>query len=360
MSIKNDPFNKLDPYFLAYNKIDPQIDYDVFYLKPEEIINEKRIDIIVKYYYIKARESGHNLGLAREIYEKHIEAFSDGTFQEHGNKDKNSIEQYISTFNQLIDDFKENGFDEDKSYIPVGKDNEMLDGSHRAACALYYKQKIKVVKFPDLGVSYDFEFFRKRHLDEFYLDFIAKEYVNLKQETYVLFAWPKIGNHENLAYIDKMMNQGECRVIYKKKLAIDHSSLWHLIFNIYKDEHWIGYKGNGFKLVDHKRDLCYDQNGMLGVYLIECSSLSSLTEKKQLLRDYFAVEKSSVHTTDTYEESIEILDFILDKDYDRLLHEDFLNNRDSKYTFKKHVMRKLRYFYRKLMNIIKKIIGMPV
>ena len=210
------PFNKLDPYFLAYHKINDQTEHTVFKIKVKDLINPKRIDIIIKYYYIKARERGENLELAKEMYSKHIEAFSDGTFQEHGNKEKDSLEKYIEIFDTIIDDFKVNGFNKEKSLIPIGQDKEILDGSHRVACALYFCKEIKVVQFPSLSVDYGFDFFRGRYLDEFYLDFIAKEYVNLGKQIYLLILWGKAGLDKNILYIEKILNQKGSSIIYKK------------------------------------------------------------------------------------------------------------------------------------------------
>lgn len=329
-------------------------------MEAKELINHKRIDLVVKYYYIKARETGQNLEMAREMYEKHIEAFTDGTFTEQGNKKKNSIDKYLETFHALIEDFRENGFNEEISLIPVGKDNEILDGAHRAACAIYFNKRVKVVRFPHLSVDYGFDFFKRRLLDDFYLDFIAKEYVNLKKEGYVMFVWPKVGTDKNMDYIEKVLNADECTIIYKKRLTVDKSELWNLIFQIYKDEHWIGYKGNKFKSVDDKRNLCYDEGGRLGIYILSCPSTEYLVHQKEKLRAYFGVEKASLHTTDTYEQSIEILDKILDKDHDQLLYEEFINNRDTQFTFKKHLMRKTRYYYRRTIDLIKGLLGRPV
>lgn len=350
----------LDPYFVSYNKIDKDSEHSVFYMKPQDLVNKKRVDIVVKHYYIKARETDENLELAEEIYIKHIQAFSDGTFHEQGNKDKNSIEKYIEVFNKLIDDFKERGFDEEISIIPIGGDEEILDGSHRVACALYFNKQVKVIKFPHLSVDYGFEFFRKRLLDEFYLDFIAKEYVNLKKQVYALFVWPRIGSNENIRYIEKSLDKEDFDIIYKKRLKLGKRELWNLIFYAYKDEHWVRHNPNYFELINEKRDLCYDPEGYLYVYILNCTRVETLSEKKEILRKHFGVGKSSIHTTDTYEESIEILDVILDKDYDKIFYENFLKTKKSYNTLTKRIRRKFRYIYRRIVNMIKTMIGKPV
>lgn len=352
--------HRLDPYFKDYNKIDESSQHEIFYMEAQDLINKKRIDIIVKYYYIKARESGENMEFAQELYKKHIEAFSDGTFTEEGNKDKNSIERYIETFDKIIDSFKEKGFDEEVSLIPVGRDREILDGSHRVACAIYFNSKVKVIQFKGLGVDYGFGFFRQRVLDEFYLDFIAKEYVNLKKDVYAIFAWPRVGKDENIEAIEDVLNSDGCDIIYKKKLKFDREGLWNLVFNTYKEEHWIGYKGNGFKRGRWKLDSCYDEDGDLIVYILECDSLACLTSKKESLREYFGLGKASIHSADTHEEVVEVLDFLLDEDYDKLLYENFLKEKEKKYDFKNHLKRKARYGYRITINMIKRVLARPV
>lgn len=351
---------KLDPYFVSYNKLDKDSEHSIFYIKAEELVNKKRIDIIVKHYYIKARETGENLELAEDMYKKHIQAFTNGTFQEQGNKEKTSIENYIEVFNKMIDDFKERGFDEELSIIPVGVDGEILDGAHRVSCALYFNKQVKVIKFPNLSVDYGFEFFRKRLLDEFYLDFIAKEYVNLKRQVYALFVWPRIGKDENIKYIEESLDKDNFNIIYKKQLKLDKRELWNLVFNIYKDEQWIRHNHNYFESVKEKRDLCYDSKGYLYVYVLSCLTVESLTQKKEMLREHFGVGKSSVHTTDTYEESAEILDIILDKDYDKILYENFLKTKKLRCGLIKWIKRKLIYIYQRTKNIKNKITGKPV
>lgn len=354
------PLNKLDNYFLNYNKITEDMEYEIFDIYAKDIITVNRIDLVVKYYYIECREKNQNLDFAKELYEKHIEAFSDGTFSEQGNLSKNSIEKYIEVFDNLIDDFKENGFSSDISIIPIGKNYELLDGSHRTACAAYFNQKIKVIRFPNLSVDYGFKFFKRRLLDEFYLDFIAKEFVALKDNIYILFAWPKIAENRNIKVIDRILEKKQCKVIYRKRLKFNREELRSLVFQIYKDEHWIGNNKNNFKGINLKTDLCYDKSGCVEIYILDCSSLELLVMAKEEIRDIFGIGKSSTHSTDTKEETMELINFILDKNFHKLLCNSFQTNRSLKYSWIKYFGRKIRHTYRVTINNIKHIFGKSV
>lgn len=353
-----EPFNKLDKYFLEYNKITEETVYEIFDICAVDLFTANRIDLVVKYYYIECREKKFNLDFAKELYTKHIEAFTDGTFTEHGNPNKNSIEKYFEVFNHLIDNFKEKGYTPDISLIPVGKNYEILDGSHRTACAAYFNQKVKVIRFPKLSVNYDLNFFRRRLLDDYYLDFMAKRYLDINDKVYLLFSWPK--TKRRTYYIKDVLEKHQCKVIYTKKLKFNRDVFWHLIYQIYKNEHWIGYIKNNFKGITEKAELCYDPNGYLGLYILECPSLEALSIAKDELRIFFGIGKSSIHTSDTKEETIEILNFILNKNCQQLLHNSFHKNKNINHSIKKYFGRKVRHAYRVIINKIKVNIGKPV
>lgn len=356
----NNTLNKLDKYFLSYNKITQDTEYEVFEIDPKELITERRIDLVVKYYYIQCRENNENISFARELYDKHIEAFTDGTFQEHGNKHKNSIDRYIETFHNLIDEFKKKGFDSSISIIPIGKNYELLDGSHRVACAAYFKQRIKVARFPDLSVDYGIKFFKLRLLDDYYLDFIVKEYAALKNNIQLLIAWPKIAESRKLNVVQEILDKNGCKIIYKKKLRFSREELWNLIFQIYKQEHWIGHTKNNFEGITLKADLCYDNNGLLEVYVIDTPSIEMLNSAKQKIREFFLIGKSSIHTTDSKKETLDILMFIFDKNYNTLLYDSVQQLKEMKYCRIRYFFRKIRHVYRVTVNRIKRLVGKPV
>lgn len=351
---------RLDSYFKAYNKINEEVDYQLEEINPKQLLNSRRIDLVVKYYYIKARETGENLAFAQELYGKHLEAFSDGTFEEQGNPEKDSLGKYFEVFDALIDDFKKGGFDATRSVLPVGGHGEILDGSHRTACALYFESPVTIIRFPAITVDYGFDFFRKRLLDDYYLDFIAKEYVMLKEQVDTLLVWPKAGKNKNIKYIEAALKRHNFEVIYQKKFAVSQAVLEDLVYHLYREEPWVGFSRENFQNIKNKADLCYDADGYLMIYLLEGSDLQKLTDFKEKLRAHFQMEKSSVHTTDSHQETVDLVNFLFDKDYEQLLHQNFLNRKEIDHTFTRVLHRKLRYHYRRGLNKIKKILKKPV
>ena len=142
---KEYPYNLLTHYLIDGNKITPEMPYEIEEIEARKLLTPERIDLMAKWFYIDAKVQGADMAYAREIYAKHIEAFSEGTFTEPGTEEKNTIEKYYFAFDELIEDIRENGFDSQKSLVPVGKDNVLLDGAHRCACVAYFGKKVKVI-----------------------------------------------------------------------------------------------------------------------------------------------------------------------------------------------------------------------
>lgn len=351
---------RLDTYFKEYNGINEDENYLTYKMNPKELINPRRIDLIVKYYYIKSRETGEDVEFAKELYGKHIEAFTDGTFEEHGNKEKNSLDKYLEIFDELIDSFKEEGFNAERSVLPIGGNNELLDGSHRTACALYFETEVTVMKFPELSVDYGFDFFRRRLLDEMYLDFIAKEYVRLNEAVSTLVVWPIVGTKKNKQFIEAEIKRQGAQIIYHKSYHMTREALEDFVFTIYRQEHWVGFNLENFHGVKEKASFGYDEKGQLILYVLEGISFEQLDRIKEKLRADFQVGKSSIHTGDTHEESVEMVNFMFAQDYKQRLHQNFMDRKDIDHTFTRYVHRKLRYFYRVTINQLKRLFKKPV
>jgi hypothetical protein len=113
----------LTEHFCSAYQIDFTKDYKIETIKARDLMVSERIDLIAKYKYIEHKEKGFDMTFVKEVYENHIEAFSLGSFSEPGNNSKDSIEKYLSTFDYLINEIKENGIDQNVSVVPVGANN---------------------------------------------------------------------------------------------------------------------------------------------------------------------------------------------------------------------------------------------
>lgn len=210
--------HELTPYFCETYGIDRDKDYPVEWVDSRTLLVSERLDLVAKLKYIEARENGRITPFIRECYVKHIEAFSYGTFKESGSPEKDTIEKYFASFDQLIDAIKISGFEKDKSVVPVGKDNVLLDGAHRVSAAIYFNKKVPIIRLPDAKVTYDAAYFRKRLLDRRCLDFLVLEYAKLKETVQLAYVFPAIVSKLSYAQkIRKAINQ-EGKLIYSIKI----------------------------------------------------------------------------------------------------------------------------------------------
>jgi hypothetical protein len=103
-------------------------------------LNESRLDIICKYLYVKNHIEGTDKDIIR-LYKEVILARTGGCEPPDpyiiNQASKNNIEDYINSFNTLINSFKVKRFN--NQYPVHWAVNGWITGSHRIACALYFE-----------------------------------------------------------------------------------------------------------------------------------------------------------------------------------------------------------------------------
>ncbi|WP_053954705.1 hypothetical protein [Inediibacterium massiliense] len=302
----------LTDYFCDSYNIDDDFEFVIETINARELIVPERIDLVAKYKYVEFYEKGYKVNFIKELYKAHVEAFTMGKYEEPGNKKKNSIDIFFQDFHETIESIKSCGFDETISVIPVGKSNAILDGAHRVAIAAYFNMDISIIRFEHIGVQYDINFFKRRLLDEKYLNYLITQYTKIKNNVYVACIWPKASNRESRDLADKLINKST-KVISKHNTVLNYQGLKNLMSQIYSHQDWIGTYENNFKGVDNKAIKCYEKGAPLLLYTFECESLIKVLELKEKVRDIFKIENHSIHITDNSEESYQLTSLLLNR-----------------------------------------------
>lgn len=144
-----------------------------------DLLSEHRFDLYAKLYYIKYYQT--NLDKAIRVYANHIKAFNPD-WKEPGREDKQNLDDFLLTFNYLIDYFKNNEFDSSKSLIPINQDNIILDGAHRIAALAYWNRNVVVAQFNNImpKCTFDYSYFINRGLPLDIANTIAHEMISWK------------------------------------------------------------------------------------------------------------------------------------------------------------------------------------
>ncbi len=287
---------KLTEYFLRENYIDTTKKYIIEKVPAKELICANRFDLMAKLIYIDAFEKNMDMDWAINIYSDNINAFSCGTFKEPGTERKNSLEKYINQFGDLITDIKDNGFDEKKSIIPIGKDNIILDGAHRVAVAAYYNKDVSIIRFPELKRKYNYEYFRKYLMSAINMGYMANEYARICGGCFMACIWP-VADNEKIAEVTKLIKDvGE--IVYEQDVYLTYQGMCNFMAQIYGHQAWTGSIDSHFEGVKAKVNCCYNKKNPVHTYLFEANNLDVVLELKNRIRGLFDLGNHSVHISD--------------------------------------------------------------
>lgn len=309
-----------------------------------------RFDFIAKYLYIKYYEKDYQSNFYLDLYKKHIEVFNK-CWEHPGTKTK--IQDFIESFNKLIESFKKNGFNEEFP-IEVGKNKVLNNGIHRLAIS-YYNNIDPLIKNIDCNGCdiYIYDFFKNRNdywrrdnekyvnLDEIYLDTMALEYVRLNKNIFPIVLYPKSQNYlnkENREQLDETTEKYGC-IYYKKKVKLSERGMINLIKEMYRGEKWLG--GN-YPIDYHTKEkvnIAYNHN-YLELILVNINNINELRKLKDDCRKLFPLEKNSLHIPDNYTDGFRICSSLLNEN-----SITYLNNAQTDLYFKSERMNKLQNYF---------------
>ena len=302
------PFSLLTEYFVRENNINVNDTYEIVTIPARELIGANRFDLMAKWIYIDAREKQVDMSWATEVYYDNINAFSCGKFTEPGTEEKNSFQRYLTEFEKLIADIKNNGFDSSKSIIPVGKNNILLDGSHRVAVAAYYHKDITIIRFPKLTREYNYVYFRNYLMSDKSMGYMATYYAHIKSNCYMACLWPV----SDLSHYSEVKQEIEQigQIIYDQDVYLTYQGMKNFMVQIYGHQAWTGSIENHFDGVKGKTDACYKGGQAVRTILFEADSFNEVVEVKRRIRSIFGLENHSVHISDNQAETEAMVDLL--------------------------------------------------
>lgn len=329
------PFNLITQYVIENNHIDMSLSYEISEIPARELIAYNRFDLMAKWMYIDAKEKGLTAGCGYRVYYDNIHAFSCGRFSEPGTAEKDSFAKYIDDLDRLIVEMKGKGFDASKSLIPLGMNDDVIDGSHRVSTAAYYDKKVTVIRFPELKRvnHYDYAFFRKYLMSDVSMGYMAIQYAHLKENCYMACLWPKADRSRMDEVESKLQSIGH--IVYAQDVYLTYQGMCNLMTQAYGHQAWTGSIENHFSGVRGKVDACYQEKWPVRTYLFEAPDMDSVVDIKRQIREIFQIQNHSVHISDNWNETIDMVELLYNRN-----SVDFMNRANPyKYSM---VYRKIR------------------
>ena len=283
-------------------------------------ITPERFDLIAKYLYIKFYEKKIKSNFFIELYHKHLLTFNKCYEPKDPNlphqKSKNNINEFIESFNFLINDIKNKGFNENFP-IPIGKNNIIINGSHRLMVSYFFNIQPKFIIINKNGdKKYNFNFFSNRKkgfpkLDLIYTDTIALEYIRHNKKLRAMIIYPIANHKNNISNIFNIIHQYGY-IYYIKRINLNMNGVNNLIKELYRGEEWIG--GLFPKGVSGKTKKCVSNYKYPTILiLISIIDTNKLIELKEKCRKIFNLEKHSLHMTDYQKDTYRVGCSLLNK-----------------------------------------------
>lgn len=273
-------------------------EYQVISLQALDLLTWNRFDLAFKLLYLSLLSK--NKDLAEEIYFYDIRSQTHGKFSEYGNEEKDSLNKYIQEFEHTFSSMQTNGFDANKSLIPLATDRSIFNGAHRIASAIYLEEEIKCIQLDQQPHTADFHFFYNRNVPYQTLDQVAIKFIEYAKNVHLAFLWPSgIGFKEEAE--KKFSN-----IVYKKEIRLSPKGGYNLLFELYKHMDWIGTTKNEFSGIKQKLIECFPNFESFTVIAFQADSLDEVRKIKEEVRQVYNIGFSSIHITDTKEEAMRI------------------------------------------------------
>lgn len=304
------PVDKLPQCHIAYPD---DADYIIEKIPARQLLDSRRMDFYAKLLYIDHYIKKLDMAFARELYLAHVAAVTGYTNAEKGNPEKNTAEKFISTFENLIDNISVNGFNPEKSLIPVDADGYVVDGAHRVCIAAYFDMAVTVIHFKDwrTGYSMNWQWLDRQLLPLTYQDTIALEFCRWHENLYMACLWPQSFTlPKEKEQADKLI-EGTVTIVYRRKVKLNSIGLRNFLMQIYGHMDWIGNVDNHFAGVNAKlKEVEHKGIDKVEFYLLEADSYETIFNLKQEVRKIYNIGLSSIHITDNIRETRQIADLI--------------------------------------------------
>lgn len=301
-------------------------EYKTYEISPTQLNLDKRIDIIIKLICIPQIVDSTNLNSSylESLYKEHIKCITQGSFKEAGSDSKHSFELFKDEFKDLCLSISKNGFDEDISLVPVTSDFTPINGAHRIATALYYGVNIKIVVIPEIkNVNYGLDFFRKRYLDERFINSAIIKLFEISDKYVLGVTWPA----SNIS--PEMLSRSfSNNIIDIKTSMLTREGCHNIVCEAYSEEAWLGTADNNYNGAWGKVVPCLgNNNNPANFFILKLNDTDSVIDLKESLRTKIGIGKHSIHICDDNIDSLPLLKYIYNINFEKIV-----NNSHYKYT----------------------------
>jgi FkbM family methyltransferase len=294
----------LNPHLLNFLKIESQ--HEVMSVDAAQLMTPARLDVMAKYVYAREWVKNIKTEWGARVFHEHLRIWNE--FREGDGSGKFSFEHYRNSFDQLLTEFRDNGFDERLGLIPVGSNDIIIDGSHRLAAALACSCPVKIVRFDVQPAEYDYQYFRERGLSEEILDDMVLQYCRLDSSVRVAVLFP-VAQGRDQEIFELIRECGP--IVYRKDIIVSRNGRANLIRLLYRNESWLGDGDRPTPgMLHHVNNRFVDYVPVKLIFFVGKDENAN-RRLKERIRALFDLGNDSVHINDRHAQTVEIAESVL-------------------------------------------------
>jgi hypothetical protein len=262
------------------------------------VINVKdRFDLGVKLKLAKRISQGYSCGaLTREYLQ--LLYFWNGLKEPGSNKA--GAENFVASFRDMVAKEKDRETQQ-MPPIPVNQAGYIQNGSHRLATALAL-HKTPIFCLVNGCQNYNYLYFKKFNGGRGYvpeslrLKMLLRNFQSLDKKIKVAVIFPRAMAKDEGVYAEEIIKDN---IVWDESYDISEKQLEYIIMNLYPGERWLDFSRGGAGIKSKKNSIIRKGSGQRIRFIVyfEEPTLSS-EEKKTIIRNYYKIEKSSIHISD--------------------------------------------------------------
>lgn len=300
----NDIADKIEPFI--FESINSDF-VEVVEKDAIDFLTSDRIDVAAKLLFIDYLNC--SVDFYRDVYKDHLRVITLGSFKEYGSLTKHSYLDFEEEYKSIVNSIYEKGFSIDQSIIPLALNGSIANGAHRLAASIYHGKKVSIINTNSISQNFNYDFFFKRGMPRLFVEAMCKKYTDIQKNVRLAVVWPVAQGKES--EIEDILGE----ILYSNCINVSRNSLHTIVCEVYKDEVWLGNISDRFIGAMGKVIPCYLKNSPLRLYLFQSDSNETVLEKKEAIRSLYSIDKHSVHMTDTHEDTVRLVKFFLNPNF---------------------------------------------
>ena len=298
---------------------------------PGDYLHSARFDLIFKmvYAYFYAHEQEVPLPI-RSAYAEHLSVWN--KFHEYCHiikksmydakkpcVEKHSLQDFINSYQNTIDDIRKQGFNSNLSQIPVDKNNFLQNGAHRLSAGVILNKEVAIQRLTFLlHLEWGFKFFEDAGLSNATSDTVMLEWLRIQRHLPNLNAKVRImtvfTDNERERKVMRGKIQDNCsmdhRILFERKLNVTRQGALQLLLHMYGFIDEIEAKANEL-FSSYKSSSTFE---VLFLFFFSRNTVDFIECKRTIATLYDdKVINISSHVSNTDEENLLLAQMILNK-----------------------------------------------